>query len=110
MAKHLNSKLHSQAKKLITDFNKHPEKCMTLDLSSLLDNADECLLNFIQELIRPIREGRRKLFTGHSSPVTQEHKMRHLYILLSSIQTHHVTCPCTLYLQKPFCAMGGQWN
>ena len=32
VTKYLNSKLHNQDKKLITDSNKHPEKCMTLDL------------------------------------------------------------------------------
>lgn len=31
VAKYLNSKLHNQAKKFIADFNKSPEKCMTLD-------------------------------------------------------------------------------
>ena len=82
VAKYLtDSKLHNQAKKLLTDFNKYPKKCMILDLSSLLNNADECLLNFIQQVSMPIRDGRRKLFNGHSLPFTQDNKMRHLYIL-----------------------------
>ena len=55
--------------------NKHPEKCKTLDLSNLLNNADECLLNLnIQQVTIAIQDGRRKLFNGYSLPVIQEDK------------------------------------
>ena len=41
VAKYLNSKLHTHAKKFIAEFNNNPEKCMTLDLSHLSNSVDE---------------------------------------------------------------------
>ena len=110
MAKYLNSKLHNQAKKFIADFNKHPEKCMTLDLSSLLDSTDECLLNIIQQITTPIRDGRRKLFGGHGGiPVTQENKMRHLYILCLLLFNTNSSCyiPVHFLLTEAILCHGG---
>ena len=60
-AKHLNSKLHMQAKKFMTMFNTNPNKCMTLDLQHLTTEIDESLLNFIKHLTMPIRDGKRKI-------------------------------------------------
>ena len=82
---------------------------MMLDLSSLLDNTDECLLNFIQLVTMPIRDGRRKLFTGHSSPVTQDNKMRHLYILCLLLFNTNSSCymPMHFVLTEAILCYGG---
>ena len=70
VAKHLNSKLHTQAKKFIAEFNNNPEKCMILDLSHLTNSVDEYLLNFIKQMIMPIRDSQCKPFTTDTPIVT----------------------------------------
>ena len=96
VAKHLNSKLHAQAKNFIAEFNSNPEKCMTLDIPHLINSVDEHLLKFIT---MPIRDSRRKLFHADIPPSTQDDQsyVRLLYIISLLLFNTNSSCYMPLH-------------
>ena len=67
---------------------------MTLDISHLLDETDDSL---IQQATMPIRDGRQKLLPGQNLSVTQAKKLRSAtftsFVSCYSTLIHHVNMP-----------------
>ncbi len=108
MARHLNSKLHEQAKKNIITY-KDTDRYTNLNITLLINNTDPILLEFIKQLTCTVREGGLRLFDAQETEASDAKKIRHFYILCVLLfnANHACSVPLHVLLTETILCQGG---
>ena len=93
-AQHLNKRLHQQAKAFTNRFKQKPQEILEMNLSTLVESADQTLMGFIQELTKPIRDSKRVLFDENQphEGISQEKQIKHFYALCLLLFNTNTMC------------------
>lgn len=103
VAQNLNSRLHEQAKKFISDF-KATDVYTTLNIDSMIKELDPVILQFIKLLTFPVRGSKRKLFEDDTAAKT----IRHFYIVCVLLfNMNHACAPLHVSLSEAIVCHGG---